>query len=197
MTSRPDFRSPTALVIAAAAAASILAGATAAARTHHPPAPGRTLWPAPAHPAAAVRASGLPMLTGDDMGLHIHAHLDVLVNGRPVAVPADVGVDLRADTMSPLHTHDDTGVLHVEAPAQGEFTLGEFLTEWSVPLSADRLGNLHTGDGATLRAYVNGIRQPGDPAAIVLHAHDEIALLYDTSAPSAIPPDRYLFDPGE
>jgi hypothetical protein len=34
------------------------------------------------------------------------------------------------DGMSPLHTHDSSGVIHVESNTDRYFTLGEFLDIW-------------------------------------------------------------------
>ncbi len=32
--------------------------------------------------------------------------------------------------MAPLHTHDDTGIIHVESTIDRNYTLGEFLSIW-------------------------------------------------------------------
>ncbi|MEV4557627.1 hypothetical protein AB0K51_11595 [Kitasatospora sp. NPDC049285] len=167
---------------------------TADGRTTAPP------WDAPsgAAAAAAVRQAGLPMLTAEGTALHLHAHLDVYVNGQAVPVPADLGIDEQAGQVSPLHTHDGSGVIHVESPVQADFTLGQFLTEWQVSTSADHLGGLRTDADHTLTAYVNGQAVSGDPAAITLHAHDEIALVYGTAADNArvSVPGSYAFPSG-
>lgn len=165
--------------------------ATATGRTSTPP------WSAPADVAAAVKAAGLPMLNGEGNVEHIHAHLDVIVDGQAVTVPADIGVDDRAATISPLHSHDTTGVLHIESPVKADFSLGQFFTQWQVALAAGRIGGLTDGGGRTLRAYVNGALYQGDPAGIVLHAHDEVALVYGTAAQQANPPSGYAFEAGE
>lgn len=143
-------------------------------------------WPAPADVQAAVKQAGLPMLGAEGSVLHIHAHLDVFVDGHPVPVPADIGIDQRARTISPLHTHDDTGVIHIESPAQAPFSLAQFFAEWQVALSASQLGGLHAATGSELRAYVNGQQVPGNPGALTLHPHDQIVLVYG-AAPSQIP----------
>jgi hypothetical protein len=162
---------------------------TASGRDSAPP------WPVPADVPAAVRAAGLPMLGAEGTTLHIHAHLDVIVNGRPVTVPAEVGIDGAAEQISPLHTHDTTGVIHVESPVQATFTLGQFFTEWQVSLASDHIGSLTADATHQLRAYVNGKAVDGDPAAIVLHAHDEIALVYGTAGQGDVP-SSYAFAPG-
>lgn len=145
--------------------------------TAAPAAPGAT-WPAPADASARAKVAGLPMLGAEGQVLHIHSHLDVLVDGKPVQVPADLGIDLQQQKISPLHTHDTSGIVHIESPVQADFTLGQVMTEWNVPLTKDALGDLKTGGGNELHVYVNGKEQTGDPAAIKLAAHAEIAIVY-------------------
>ena len=158
-------------------------------------APGRTSippWDAPADASAAVAAAGLPMLGEEGNAVHIHAHLDIIVNAAPVRVPADIGVDEARQKISPLHSHDTTGVIHIESPTKpATFTLGQFFTEWQVSLSADHLGGL-TADGTHhLKVYVNGRLHHGDPAGIVLAAHDEIAIVYGADAQQTAVPNTY------
>jgi len=50
-------------------------------------------WPAPADATAAARNAGLPMLSSEGNVEHIHVHLDVLNDGQPVPVPANIGID--------------------------------------------------------------------------------------------------------
>jgi hypothetical protein len=153
-------------------------------------------WPAPADASAAVNAAGLPMLRSEGNIEHIHAHLDVLVDGQTVTVPANIGIDTRRGTISPLHTHDASGVIHIESPVQRQFSLGEFFSEWLVSLSADNVGALRAGDGKVVRVFVNGTRRSGNPGAIMLKAHDEIAVLYDTPQPGEAIPSAYTFRGG-
>jgi len=44
--------------------------------------------------------------------------------------------------------------------------------------------------------YVNGKAVDGDPATVVLHAHDEIAVVYGTAAQQQNPPSSYTFPDG-
>jgi hypothetical protein len=164
---------------------------TTSGRTSAPP------WPAPANPSQLVAAAGLPMLGEEGTVLHIHAHLDVIVDGKPVAVPADIGVDESTHHISPLHTHDTTGVIHIESPTQAEFTLGQFFIEWQVSVSASNIGGLTADPNHLFKAYVNGQPYAGNPADIVLKAHDEIALVYGSAAQQANPPASYTFPAGE
>jgi hypothetical protein len=153
-------------------------------------------WPAPADASAQVKAAGLPMLGQEGQVLHIHTHLDVFVDGKAVTVPAEIGIDELRQQISPLHTHDTSGVVHIESPVKKDFTLGEFMTEWNVPISAHSLGTLKTGGGKTLRVYVDGKEYGGDPAALKLVAHDEIAIVYGSPANKVRVPASYNWPEG-
>lgn len=151
-------------------------------------------WPAPADPAPGMRAAGLPVSDMSAMAQHVHAHLDVIVNGRPVPVPADIGVDRASGQMSALHTHDLTGLVHVESSEPGgRYTLGQLFNQWNVALDATRIGGLRSGAGMTLRAFVDGVEVPGNPAAIELRDHQQVALVYGPSRSPVSPPATYDF----
>jgi hypothetical protein len=143
-----------------------------------------------------TRAAGLPMLSQEGNVIHIHAHLDVSVDGQPVEVPAGIGIDRSGHGISPLHTHNATGVIHIESPVKRTFTLGEFFTEWDVSLSPDNVGGLHVGDGEALRIFVNGTQVTANPVAVIINAHDEIALIYGNPQSGGSIPSRYDFPSG-
>jgi hypothetical protein len=148
-------------------------------------------WPAPADVPGRAKAAGLPL---GAMGTaeHYHVHLDVLVNGKAITVPANVGVDQSSGQMSYLHTHTPDGIVHIEAGRAGQrFTLGQLFTEWNVRLTATQLGAMKAGGDNTLALYVNGKRVPGDPAhdgerGRCLGVHDES--LGSCPAPSGVHP---------
>ncbi|MEW2520206.1 hypothetical protein [Actinacidiphila alni] len=169
---------------------------SAAGSTDSKPAAASVAWPAPADASAQVKAAGLPMLGQEGQVLHIHSHLDVFVDGKAVTVPALIGIDEAKQQISPLHTHDTSGVVHIESPVKADFTLGEFMTEWNVPLTKDTLGTLKTGGGKELHVYVNGKEQTGNPAAIKLAAHEEIALVYGAPSQKVTVPDSYNWPEG-
>ena len=154
-------------------------------------------WPAPVDVTGAVRAAGLPMLGNERQVEHIHAHLDFVVDGHPVQVPAGIGIDPVHRAISPLHTHDTSGVIHIESPVQRQFSLGEFFSESGVSLSADNIGALRATGGKTLRAYVNGTLRTGNPAAITFEPHDEIDLIYGVPQADETPSARFDFLRGD
>jgi len=129
-------------------------------------------------------------LTTEGTVLHHHAHLDLFVNGRRVTVPALVGIDEQAGFLTELHTHDPSGIIHVESPVQRSFTLGQFFCEWGVKLSATCLGP-YRGE---LAWWVNGRRMHGNPALLGLQQHQEVVIA--AGRPPTTVPASYAFPPG-
>ena len=145
---------------------------------------------------ARTVVAGLKPERKEFFAVHSHAHLDVFVNGDPVEVPAGVGIDITDpgvkrfedpggvsyggielcdnSCISPLHTHDTTGVLHTEAPEDQTNKLGDFFIEWSVPLDENCVGGFCKPE-APIAVYVDGERYEGTPAEIALENEREIA----------------------
>ena len=164
--------------------------------------PGLLIGPAPWPANAArlrgrLRILGLPALRAEAFELHIHQHLDVFVEGRRVTVPEAVGINFRRRFISPLHTHDTTGIVHVESPLVRTFTLGEFFGVWGVRFTRTCLGGDCAGDGKGLRVFVNGARVPGDPGRLPLVEHQEIVVAFGTEEQLPRPlPSSYDFGEG-
>ncbi|HEY6759231.1 MAG TPA: hypothetical protein VI318_07065 [Baekduia sp.] len=139
-----------------------------------------------------VAALGLPGQS--DTIFHIHALLRIYVDGRPVPVPAGIGIDPLTGFIAPLHTHDATGIIHLEADRPYPFTLGQVFTVWGVRFGAGRLGGYADRGRRRLRVHVEG-RRVADPARYVLRAHDHVVVSF--GLPGSTPTtDRTPFPPG-
>ena len=176
-----------------------------------PPARGAVPWPAPRDPLVRMARAGFHPQLQESFVHHVHSHLDVFVNGKRVRVPAGIGIDVtepnvrRVDLggsiaygligscqrpcISPLHTHDDSGVIHTEFRTRVLNTLGQFFAEWGVRLDRKCVGGYCRP--ASITFYVNGKRFAGDPATIGLSDHKEIAIVIGT--PPARIPTSYNF----
>jgi len=155
-------------------------------------------WPAE-HAKLADRLDqlGLPRLQSEGDVLHIHQHLDLYAGGRHLPVPALIGINEQQRYLDPLHTHDASGIIHIESPTKTAYTLGQFFAVWGVRLTDRCIGGLCNNGGNQLRAYVNGKRVTANPARIELAAHQEIVLTY--GSPSQEPrkiPSSYPFPAG-
>lgn len=119
---------------------------------------------------------------------HYHAHLALLADGRRATVPAFIGIDQTHQCLYWLHTHDATGIVHIESPDTRSYTLGAFFDVWGQPLSATRAGPLQ----GRLKVFVRDRRVDGDPRNLVLHAHDLITIEQGRT----VPPPPFRFPPG-
>lgn len=159
---------------------------------------GRAPWPAnTARLRARLGVLGLPALSREGTAMHLHQHLDVFVHGRRVPVPAGIGIDAADGLSLPLHTHDASGIVHVESPDVRTYTLGQLFGVWGVRLTRRCLGGYCDRGDERVRVYVDGRRFEGDPAALPLAAHDEIVVAFGTPAELPRPlPARYVFPAG-
>ncbi|MCQ9163458.1 MULTISPECIES: hypothetical protein [unclassified Arthrobacter] len=153
-------------------------------------------WAAPADASARAKAAGLTMLTAEGTAEHIHTHLGITADGRSIMVPGDIGIDLGAQMISPLHTHDSTGIIHVESPVVKPFNLGEVFTEWDVALTANRVGSYSTSGGYTITTFVNGKKQAGNPAAIQLANHEDVDIVITSGTGTAKAPAPFAWPAG-
>jgi hypothetical protein len=156
---------------------------------------------------AATRNAGLEPEVRESLLHHVHAHLDVFVDGQQITVPAGIGIDISnpgvkqfADggqiayggiegcdrpCISPLHTHDVTGILHTESATDVENTLGQFFTEWAQRLDATCVSS-YCRPAVKIEVYIDGELYSGNPADIGLSNHREIAIVIGTP-PAQIP----------
>ncbi|MFJ7773051.1 hypothetical protein ACIQ1J_32885 [Streptomyces sp. NPDC097107] len=89
----------------------------------------------PEYARLPARLANLHLPPNGDESHHIHAHLAVYVDAKVVPVPANVGISMADRLESPMHTHDTSGVIHIEASQPSTvFTLGAVLDLWSVSL---------------------------------------------------------------
>jgi hypothetical protein len=127
----------------------------------------------------------------EQLTYHIHAHLQVYVNGQPRALPPAVGLLGPVAQQSPqgpfygatrcyywLHVHAGDGVIHIESPTARIYTLGDFFDEWGQPLSATQVAGVR----GNVTAFINGMRWTRSPRALPLLAHAAIQL--DVGSPA-------------
>ena len=144
-----------------------------------------------------LKEIGLPALTREGTVLHTHEHLDIFVAGQQVAVPSDIGINNAARFTAPIHTHDETGIIHVESPTSRTFDLGQFFDIWGVLFTKDCIGGFCSQGDKNLEVFVNGNMFQGDPRTIELKDHEEIVVTFGTSEELPNPvPSSYAFPPG-
>lgn len=126
-----------------------------------------------------AEVDGVKCESGERLEFHIHATLVLVINGEQVPVPQSIGVRTN-ECIFWLHTHDASGLMHIEAPSKRDLTLGQFFAVWGQPLSTTQLLD-QTVDGThEIVATVNGEPAEGDPANIVMNDQDTIVVQYTT-----------------
>lgn len=138
------------------------------------------------HGASGKTVDGISSAASEQLAFHIHSHLQIYVDGKQKLVPYGVGIvpPLALQTSDGssfaeggkaiywLHTHDESGIVHIESPIKRTFTLGNFFDIWGQQLSSGQVGP----DKGTVTAFVNGKKVTGDPAKIQLGVHKVIQL---------------------
>lgn len=107
---------------------------------------------------ARISKAGLYQLDVDDITLHIHATVRVYVDGVEQIVP-QIGVDMDTVTAAPVHTHDDSGVVHIETDSAHPQrpTVYDFLALWTYTRDRQDVCRFFAkSDSCTLIIYVNG-----------------------------------------
>jgi hypothetical protein len=154
-------------------------------------------WALPSDVETAVHSAGLTMLTAEGTALHIHQHLSITVDGKAITVPAELGIDEPAQQLSALHTHDTTGILHVESPVQRTFHLDQAFAEWDVRLAKGAVGPYVNGkDGTKLAVFVDRKPYTGDPRDIVLKEHEDIDFVVTTDGSTPKAPAAFSWPSG-
>ena len=122
--------------------------------------------------------------------LHYHAHLELLQEGRQIALPGTIG-RTRHNCVYLAHTHSLDGIIHVQAELDTPYlTLGQFFAIWGRPLTRHVAADLESPAG--LNFYVDGVEFSGDPYNIELVRHRDIVI----EAGPLRRPEPYLFAPG-
>jgi hypothetical protein len=88
-----------------------------------------------------------PCLGSESLFMHIHPHLQIVINGQNVTIPGAIGIKNAlpegssqwgevysggsSSCFEPVHTHDSSGLIHIESPDDTNYTLGDFFNIWN------------------------------------------------------------------
>lgn len=162
--------------------------------------------------AQPVSAAGIPCDHLEHSTVHYHSALQIVYEGTMHPIASDIGIS--GDPASPtcyywLHVHaGNPNTIHIEAPANQTFTLGQFFAVWTAwnkskggpeeLLDATHVSTLTLTPEQTLKVYIDlqDGKGPqlytGDPKAIVLKSHEVISLVI--TPPDTTPP-AFTFGP--
>jgi len=129
----------------------------------------------------------------EQLSYHIHVHMTIWLNGQQVTIPQGVGIATDRSCLYWLHTHDSTGIVHIEAPQSAVLTLQNFLDIWGKEFSQLGFHN-ELAESAGWTIYVDGKQVQGDFKSVVFTPHKVITIMYNS--PNAKPDTIYNFPQG-
>ena len=127
-------------------------------------------------------------------GFHIHAQLNLFVNGERIEIPDELGVD-ETGIVSAIHTHDADNRLHlhnINGESLDDFlTLGDFFETWRANaglagnnpdaiLTANQLMTHEVDSEHALKMFVNG-QEVNDFQEYKIHEGDNITVVYTSN----------------
>lgn len=131
-----------------------------------------------------ITALGLPAVGNETF--HQHASLQIYDEGKKEPVAANIGVDPATGGLSPLHTHDTSGIIHIEADEEYDFTLGQLMAIWGVKFSDSQIGSLKAKGDQKLQVYLNG-KVVKDPVNVIMPEKGNLVIGY--GKPGSYPTD--------
>lgn len=101
--------------------------------------------------------------------IHMHVKLKIIINDENVVVPKRIGIDAELYKtheldryvpkklgVYPLHTHDTSGVIHVESTSIRTFTLSQFFDVWGETFNENCIMDKCNEQLDKVRMYVDG-----------------------------------------
>lgn len=136
------------------------------------------------HAATGQVVDGISCMTSEGSVQHYHAQVYVYVNGQNQPVPAEIGIP-NNQCLYALHTHDASGIIHIESPDNSSYVLGNLFDIWGQPLSTTNfMGHQVSGSNKlVIDVYdANGKMTvyTGNPLDLKLQAHQTVYLLYNS-----------------
>lgn len=157
-------------------------------------------------PASGQTVDDMECTGSEQLVYHIHAYLEIYVDGNPITVPPGVGIVAPAGSgesalasnglkscIYPLHVHDgEVNIVHIESPIQKTYTTGNFFDLWGQSLSATEFMGKKVDSAHKLTFQVfdasGKLKQTTtDPRAIGISEHETIAILYNSPNVQAKP----------
>ncbi len=160
---------------------------------------------------------GISCDQGEHLQVHYHVQLQMYVNGVQQPFPSDAGRQATTGCYYWLHTHLSDGIIHVEVPADGTYTVGQFFDIWGQHLSttqfltnkvdsshkltiytytptSDQISNKDPNNPFTVTPPADLQPYTGDPRKIQLKPYELIYIEYGTPL---VTPQPFSFPAGD
>ena len=93
--------------------------------------------------------------------MHIHPWLNLTIRETKIPIPENMGIDTFAcpNAMHLLHTHDDTGKLHIETYEPISLNLSLFFAVWNISQPGDSTFDILFLDPDNVTIIIDGVEQ--------------------------------------
>jgi hypothetical protein len=138
--------------------------------------------------------SGIKCDKTEHFNFHYHAHLDIFINSSSYIIPAGIGIR-PPDCIYWLHTHDISGIIHIESPENRTFTLGQFFDLWGKKFTNDQIFDftVDKSQNKTINVYINGTQVTDKQYRdIPIYNHEDITIVYG-NPPPALPSYEFRY----
>ncbi len=132
-------------------------------------------------PEQRADINGVRCQQGEQLIYHWHTTLKLYEQSEEVKVPANIGIF--PNCLYWLHTHDDSGKIHIESPIQRTYTLGNFLAIWGKKITNSEFLGQPVNSEKPLIIRVNNLPYQGDPEEIPLRDGELIVIAYGKPPP--------------
>lgn len=122
------------------------------------------------------REVALACTTDTAIQFHFHPNLKIIINGQQQEIPANIGTGTIC--MNALHTHDNSGAIHVESPEKRDFTLSDFFAVWNKTYNKDQILDYKVDQTHVIRETVNRT-EVKDYENTVLRDKDQVVIYYE------------------
>lgn len=107
---------------------------------------------------------------------HIHPHLQIIIGGQNQVIPGSIGL-VSPTCNRPIHTHDETGKIHIEFDRPYDFTLGQFFQVWGKNFNQLEVMG-HRVDRTHILTMTVGGQPNSDFDKLVLRDNQQIVVTY-------------------
>ena len=89
---------------------------------------------------------------------HTRSTLSIFIDGDEISIPQNIGIQdsVCPDGMRGIHTHDDSGRLHIETPSQVDAPVGAFFNIWGEVFNSGQILDNKENSEYEVLMYVNG-----------------------------------------
>lgn len=121
--------------------------------------------------------TGTPTEVISQNGIHWHTQLTIVINGENFSIPGSIGLGV---SESPIHTHTDSGVIHMEFPGlvtTERIKLSRFFEIWGKTLTSQCIFENCANGSSTLTMAVNG-KSSADFGNYVMRDNDKVLISF-------------------